>query len=117
MCDDYEPAIWNWKPITQGGTYPATNVLETLSASNLSQVVVTIEARGTDVASLTLDSGATGITINVATAGAWDYTINTISAATTAGLVVGFYDVTHKVTDSAGVVTFVSKGTWQILAK
>jgi len=117
MCDDYEPATWNWKPITQGGTFPASVVTETLSASSLSRVVVTIEPFGSDTASLTLDSGATGVTINTATAGAWNYTIAAITAAQTAALTSGFYNVTHKVTDSASVTVVVSKGTWQILPK
>lgn len=117
MCEDYKPAVWNWKSIPQGGTYPASNVLESESTATLNRVVVTIEPYGSDTASLTLDSNTTGVTINNDTAGSWDYTIDEISATTTASLSAGFYTVTMRVYYGAGFVVVVSKGVWEIIAK
>ncbi|HEY9816469.1 MAG TPA: hypothetical protein V6D20_11830 [Candidatus Obscuribacterales bacterium] len=95
----------------------ATQITESTSDTDLSRVEVIIEPYGSDTASLTLDSNATGVTLTTTTAGAWDYTIDAIASASTDTLTPGYYTVTHRVTDTAGTVTTVSKGTWRILEK
>jgi len=116
MAVDLKPMRLDWAAVTQGDTLPAMNLVETESTFALTRVLVTIEAKDSDVAVLTLDSDDTGVTINVATAGAWDYTINTITAAQTATLTPGFYTVNVKVFGSTVAHTDF-KGEWEILEK
>jgi len=116
MAVDLKPMRWDWAAVTQGDTLPAMNLVETESTFALTRVLVTIEAKDSDVAVLTLDSDDTGVTINTATAGAWDYTIDTITANQTDALTPGFYTVNIKVFGSTTEHTDF-KGEWEILAK
>ena len=111
-----KPAVWDWASTVQGATKAAMSVTEDSYGADLSAVSVVVEKYGSDSAALSLSSGS-GVTINDATAGQWDFDIGPITAAQTASLVPGFYDVRLTITDSNGVVIPLTKGSWQILRK
>ena len=107
---------WNWKPLTQGNTRPGTNFTETLSESALTAVEIRMKLPESTTADITLTNGD-GITINTATAGAWDFDIDEMTAAQTDAYTPGVYNYEMDVTESAGTVTTIIKGTWPLLAR
>jgi len=108
------PLKWNWSCITQGDTYPATNITETSADTTLSRVRVKIIKANATATALTLDSNTTGITLNGTSPGGWDFTIDEIPAATTATLDAGSYAYDLETTDSVGTVRTEFRGTWEI---
>lgn len=114
MALDLTPLKWDWAPITQGDTFPATLITETSADTDLSRVRVKIKAAGSTSAALFLDSQTTGVTIGNATAGAWSFTIGAIS---TSSLAAGVYSYDLETTDSAGTVRTEFSGTWEILTQ
>lgn len=115
MADD--PTYrWNWKPMTQGDTRPATNFTETLSTSALTAVKIRLKLPDATAASITLSNGS-GMTIVTATAGAWNFNIDRMTAATTDAYTAGIYTYEMSTTDAAGVVTTVLKGAWELIAR
>jgi len=112
MADlDLTPLCWNWAPITQGDTYPASRITETSSDTALSRVRLKVKNNlGTEL--LALDSNTSGITLTATTAGAWDFTI---AAIATAALEVGTHHYDIETTDAASVVRTEFRGTWQII--
>ena len=115
-CISSKPLQWNWRSVTQGNTFPATNIVESLSDTDL--VRVQIKFKDVDgVLLVDLDSDDVGITINDATAGSWDFTIDAMDAATTATFDPGKYYYDLKITDSAGIVNTDFKDEWTILPR
>ena len=114
MALDTTKTRWDWAPVTQGDTYPACQITESGSDSDLSRV--RIKFKGPDgTTALVLDSSTSGITITTATAGAWDFQIDTISPATTAALDSGFYSYDMEFTTDAGTVSTLFCGVWQVI--
>ena len=113
MTLDLTPLYWNWSSITQGDTYPACNIKETQSDTELIRVRVKIKLAG--VIALTLDSNSSGITLNSTGAGEWDFTIEAIPATATTALAPGCYDYDIETTSANGVVRTEFKGNWEIL--
>jgi len=112
MPVNLEPYPWNFATITAGDTFPSARWVESASdnLTSLSRVRIKIKDSA-GVTFATLDSNATGITINVATAGSWEWTIASLIAPTEAGI----YRVDMETTDSAGVISTLSSGQWEIL--
>ena len=107
---------WDWKPLTQGNTRPATNFTETSGTSALTAVELRMKLPESTTSDILLSNGA-GITINTATAGAWDFDISAMSAATTDAYTPGLYEYEMDVTEASGVVTTILKGEWNLIAR
>ena len=110
---DLTPLKWNWPAVIQGDTYPATQITESASDTDLARVRVKV-ADVDGVTAITLDSDTTGVTITTATAGAWDFQIDAIQSATTTSLPAGIYSYDLETTDDAGTVRTEFSGSWQI---
>ena len=107
---------WDFEPLTQGATRPATNFTETSSTSALTGVELRMNLEDSTEADIVLTNGD-GITINTATAGAWDFDIDVLSAATTDAYTPGVYSYELEITEASGVVTVVLKGEWTLIAR
>ena len=116
MALNLNPLRWDWPAVKSGNTYPAAQLTDSASDTDLARVVVEIREEGATAVSLTLDSNASGVTINTATAGAWDFTIRAITHLETAALANGFCTYEITTTDSAGTVLTEFEGSWQIIA-
>lgn len=114
MALDLTPLLWDWVAVEQGDTYPAANIVDTLSDTTLVSVRLEIHPAGLSTSALLLDSSTGGITLNGTAPGAWNFTINAISAAQTAILAPGHYDYDLITTDSSGVVRTEFTGVWEI---
>jgi hypothetical protein len=113
---DLTPAKYNLVAVTQGDTYPATNVTISGNDTVLSRVRLKIKLTGATTTALTLDSNsAAGITLTATAAGTWAFTIDAIPAATMQTLTAGSYSFDLETTDASGVVKTEFKGNWQIL--
>lgn len=117
MMTDLKPLIWNWPAVVKGDSYPACQITESLSDTDLERVLVTIRPQGSDTTALSLDSETSGVTINSATAGAWNFTIRSITANETDALAAGFYTYGIQTTDITGFVRTEFAGTWQIITE
>lgn len=113
-----DPMEWDWRPFTQGDTYPATRITEDEEEEDLARVRIKVKDKDGNLL-LDLDSDATGITIASSVAGAWDFTIDELSPVATAALPVGihFYDLETTTasgrvfTDFAGKITVLPQQT------
>jgi hypothetical protein len=112
MADlDFTPLCWNWAPITQGDTYPATRITESKAETDLSRVRLKVKNRvGTTL--LSLDSNTSTITLTDTTAGSWDFTIPAIATGTLEPGTL-YYDL--ETTDAAATVRTEFSGEWRIL--
>lgn len=111
MALNLSPLKWDWARIQKGDTFPATNITESLSTTNLSRIKIDFYLSGSTTSALTLDSNVSGVTINTATSGAWDFTI---AAIQTAEMTAGIYSYELKSTDAGGVIRTEFIGTWEI---
>ena len=107
---------WDWKPLTQGNTRPATLITETSSTSALTAVELRMKLPGSTTSDIRLYNGS-GIVINTATAGAWSFTISAMSSAYTDARTAGVYSYELDVTEASGVVTTILKGEWNLIAR
>lgn len=110
MALNLTPLRWDWASITQGDTFPATNITESEHDSNLTRVRIKIRPSGQSTALMILDSSTSGIVIN--NAATWDFTISPIS---TSSLSSGFYSYDLETTDALGIIRTEFNGTWEIL--
>lgn len=120
MLQEYRPQPWDWEEIVTGCTYPPARLTEPVGGENLSttildRVVITIQARDSNVDALVLDSDTTGVTLLNTAAGAWDFTVDEISATDMEDLPAGDYDVTMMIYHDTDKKVCASKGTWKIL--
>lgn len=113
MSLNLDPLEWEWVPITQGDTYPAINITETLADTDLVRVRLKVKDSNGNIL-LSLDSDIAGITINVATAGAWDFTIDEMPEETTAAIIAGTHRYDMEFTYDSGTVRTEFAGDWQI---
>ena len=108
------PLKWNLPPVTQGDSYPAIQITESGSETDLIRVRMKVrDVAGSEV--LSLDSDTTGVTITSETAGAWDFQIDEISSTVTSSLDSGFHSYDMEFTDETGAVRTFFAGSWEIL--
>ena len=108
------PLKWNLPPVTQEDTYPAIQITESGSETDLIRVRMKVrDVAGSEV--LSLDSDTTGMTITSGTAGSWDFQIDEIDDETTRELSPGFHSYDMEFTDETGAVRTFFAGSWEIL--
>lgn len=113
---DLKPLLWDWSAITQGDTYPASNIVDVGGSTVLASVEVKIRNSAGSLL-LTLSSPSSGVTITATGAGSWEYTIDAISATDTATLTAETLRYDLQTTDTGGNASTVFAGAWRILSQ